>query len=371
MARRRVWPPKISRHKTGLARCRIDGKDYYLGKFGTEEVQRAYARLVAEAGTTGPIRPRHGMTVDELCLAYLHRMENQVSKSQIKRIACAVKVLSKLYGDTPAAEFGPRALEVVQVQFCKDGLCRRYANSLVGTIKTTWRWACRAELIPPERWHALAVVPGIPRGHPLAREATPVVPIARDLVLKTLPCCPVPVRAAIEFMLFTGCRTGEALALRPVDVHRDGSVRLVSGHVLTLPAGVWVYSPPGHKNLRRGGERHILIGPRCQAMLSPLMDREPTAYCFDPREAGPFTRSPKGQYSNVTFARAVARACTAANVEPWSPGQIRHTVATEVWAGCTPDAAQHLLGHSSLRMTEHYARLRDLTAAAVAAAKVG
>ena len=39
--------PKYSRHKTGQALVRINGKCHYLGKYDTEESKAAYQRLVA------------------------------------------------------------------------------------------------------------------------------------------------------------------------------------------------------------------------------------------------------------------------------------------------------------------------------------
>src|SRR5207237_78962 len=67
------------------------------------------------------------------------------------------------------------------------------------------------------------------------------------------------------------------------------------GEVVDLPgagpvdldaAGVWVYVPAeGHKTEYKGGVRWLVFGPRARAVLAPWLDRDPAAYCFDPREA--------------------------------------------------------------------------------------
>ena len=378
MPRKAQWPPVIMRHSSGQARVKIHGRDIYLGKFGSEEAKQAYARLIVEAAAGPIIKPRDGLTVGELAAAYLQRSKEQVGWSQLARVEKAFGSLIAIYGDVPAVEFGPRSLEALQVHLAKSGFCRPYVNSLIGCIKTGWRWAGRAELIPPERWHALSIVPGIPRGHPLAREPKPVTSVSPAVIEATLPYCPAPVAAAVRLQLFTGCRPGESLGIRPMDICMDGTLRLHSGHVVTLARPVWVYSPASHKNTRKGIERHILLGPRCQELLKPFLDREPSKYCFCPREAGGRTRLTPGRermpgdcYRRDSYTRCIELAARRAGVEHWSPGQIRHTVAAAVWSECDPEVAQQLLGHSSLRMTEHYAKLRDLTLAAEAAEQRG
>jgi hypothetical protein len=53
---------------------RIDGKDYYLGKFGTKESHDAYDRLIAEwlAGgrTLATAKTGDEMSVNEMLVAY-------------------------------------------------------------------------------------------------------------------------------------------------------------------------------------------------------------------------------------------------------------------------------------------------------------
>ena len=72
-------PPAYRHYKpTGQAVVRIDGRDYYLGRHGTEASQEAYRRLIAEWATsprpaaTAASRPTVGvdLTVNELMVAY-------------------------------------------------------------------------------------------------------------------------------------------------------------------------------------------------------------------------------------------------------------------------------------------------------------
>jgi hypothetical protein len=45
MPREAQWPPRMTLHRgTGQARVRVQGKDHYLGRYGSDEAKAAYAR---------------------------------------------------------------------------------------------------------------------------------------------------------------------------------------------------------------------------------------------------------------------------------------------------------------------------------------
>ncbi len=49
MARRRTQVPRYCHHKaSGRAVTRVDGRDHYLGSYGSSESHEAYSRLIAE-----------------------------------------------------------------------------------------------------------------------------------------------------------------------------------------------------------------------------------------------------------------------------------------------------------------------------------
>lgn len=84
MPRRANPIPSYTFHKaTGQARCRINGKDHYLGPFGSEESRQRYGELVAQhasgriidpiAVTPNPADP--GPAIAELWLAFLQFAE--------------------------------------------------------------------------------------------------------------------------------------------------------------------------------------------------------------------------------------------------------------------------------------------------------
>jgi len=69
--------PAYKRHKpSGQARVIIDGRQVYLGKYGSPESREKYARIIAEmavpgAHPLGTATERSQVLVVELCAAYL------------------------------------------------------------------------------------------------------------------------------------------------------------------------------------------------------------------------------------------------------------------------------------------------------------
>src|SRR4051794_14074023 len=77
--------PSYRLHKpTGQAVVRLDGRDFYLGKHGTEESREAYRRRIAEWLTHGSAVPAESpgqpdlvpvLIVSDVILAYWHHAE--------------------------------------------------------------------------------------------------------------------------------------------------------------------------------------------------------------------------------------------------------------------------------------------------------
>jgi integrase len=61
------------------------------------------------------------------------------------------------------------------------------------------------------------------------------------------------------------------------------------------------------------------------------------------------------QYTKDSYNKAIRRACEAADVEIWSPNQLRHTRATEIRRDHGLEACQVILGHSRADVTQVYA----------------
>ena len=260
----------------------------------------------------------------------------------------AIKTLREAYASLPAKEFSPLKLKTVRQRFIDDGLSRVNCNRYTGIIARIFRHGVENELIPPDVAHGLEAVKTLAKGRCEAPETDPVLPVDQDTIDATLPFLGVQYRAMVKIQLLLACRPGELVAMRPREIDRSEAV--------------WVYRPRLHKTMHRGKDRIIPIGPRAQLLLKPWLPDDPNQFVFRSQRRGCVT--------TPCYALAIHRACEKAGVEPWSPNQLRHSGATRIRQQASLDAAQVILGHSSVHMAETYAE-RNLDAALRIAAEVG
>jgi hypothetical protein len=162
-------PPAYRRHKaTGQSLVTIGGRDIYLGKHGTAASREAYRRHVGEwmqAGGQLPA-PKNAATVTEIIVAYLtyadgyYRKDDKVT-DEVRMLKAALKIVRHLYGRTPAAEFGPLALQSVREAMIGKDWCRKHVNKQVDRVKRCFRWATTQQMIPGGVYEALRCVAGL------------------------------------------------------------------------------------------------------------------------------------------------------------------------------------------------------------------
>src|SRR5690606_11807528 len=109
--------PSYCHHKaSGQAIVRLCGRDIYLGPHGTRLSRDNYDRVVSEwlaAGRRLPaIDASHDLSIAELVNAF--RKSDEIVDSQQQHYHQVMALLVRLYGRTPAAEFGPLALRAIR-----------------------------------------------------------------------------------------------------------------------------------------------------------------------------------------------------------------------------------------------------------------
>jgi integrase len=365
-------------------------RDVLLGKHGTEESKAEYLRVLNEWRASGSRLPSvagPGLSINELILAYFRHAEQIFGEKRpgetagtLDNIRNAMKPLKELYGHTPSSTFGPRALKAIQQHLAESGLCRNTINRRVGRIKTMFRWAESEELITPSTCHALSTVRGLEKGRSPARETAAVQPVHPDTVEATLPLLLPMVRDMIQLQLLCGCRPGELVVMRPIDIDTTGQV--------------WQYRPGSdagpegrHKTAHHGHTRIILLGPRAIEIVRRRLVPNVTDYLFSParalaewnaarrvarktrvqpsqqfrRRKRPKTKAGE-RYTTGTYRQAIERACKRAGIATWSPNQLRHAKATEIRRVAGLDTVAAVLGHRSVKTSEIYA-LQDLAKA--------
>jgi integrase len=390
--------------RTGQAVVTIDGHDYYLGEYGSRDSKAKYQRLIdawlagnqssdsREADSVPLSDAMSAPTVNELILAYLRHAKSYYKASpggEQKEVGCtrdALRIVRELSGRKPAVEFGPKALKAVRTVMVEKDWARTYINHQIDRVRRMFRWATEEQLIPATVYHALKAVRGLRKGLPGVRESKKVRPVSARLIKHVLKRVRPMLRALILFQLYTGCRPGEALRLKPRRIDRSGEV--------------WVYRPGRHKTAHQGKRRRILIGPRARKILEQwLKDVPPDEYVFSPvrddairqaeRRANRKTplwpshvrrlvakrkqapkRAKRERYDVASYRRAIKRACRLAKIPSWSPNRLRHTAATRIRKRYGIELARIILGHSTAFTTEIYAEA-DRTKAMEVIGKIG
>jgi integrase len=377
-------------HKpTGQAYVRLGGKPYYLGEYGSDKSKERYNRLKAEwlVNRHAPVfkpKANSGPTIADICLAYLDFAERYYSVSnEYKNMKLACGPLSALYATLPAGEFG-----VMQYRGCRDWWLqeakrsRGYINKQLKRLLRILKWGAGEGMIPASVFQSCQCVAPLKAGRTQARETESIQPVEEKFVEATLAKCTPVVADMIRLQKLLGCRPGELVSISPMMVNRTPEV--------------WTVELSKHKTAYRGKKRTIFVGPKAQAILAKYLLRAADTPCFSPTESEQQRRqakhdsrvtplscgntpgsnrvgrkprkSPGLSFTAGTYARSIRSACTRAKVEPWSPNQLRHNAATSIRKEFGIEAAQVILGHSQLGVTQVYAE-RD-TAKAIEVARL-
>lgn len=407
---RRTPVPSLRRHrpsKQGVVR--LNGKDHYLGRYGTDEADAAYEALIARWLANGRTLPSESAepTVNEVLLAFLRYAEGRyVARGrrhvpEVDAFKSISRIVRPMFGRDLAVEFGPKKLKVVRERMMTRGWSRGYVNQQINRLKRAFKWAVAEEMVPSSVYHALQAVPALPKGTKGVIERESVAAVPEATVEACLPHMPPPVAAMVRLQMLTGMRPNEVVAMRSIEIEVSGQV--------------WVYRPEYHKTDHLGKSREIYIGPKAQEVLKAWLHPELQAYLFSPVEAEerrhaerkrnrrtPMTpsqskrqpkRNPKRprreRYDVQSFRQAIHRACDKAFPPPeplarqqdesakewearlkadqkaewerwraehrWHPNQLRHLAATLLRKEFGIELARIILGHSTAFTTDIYA----------------
>lgn len=349
------------RSRSDRAYVILNGRRVKLGVWGSEKAEQRYRQLIAGVEVPKPTRaeepPARPTVVEVMAPFMLHVVEQYPgNEAEVWHYKAAMRILKAETAGLPADEFGPRRLRAVREVMVAKGWSRKYVNGQISRVRRMFRWAVADERLPPEVYQALAAVEGLRAGRTDAAEPQHVAPVDDAVVDATLPYLKATAADMVAVQRLCGCRPGELCMMAAEFIDRRGEV--------------WLFTPPSHKTAHHGKRRVIALGPRAQAIL--------TKYLF---QDGPFF-----PYDSAGYRQVIRRACDRAFPAPegtkdtalkawrkahrWKPNQLRHSVATKVREQFGLDGAQHVLGHSSVGVTEIYAE-RNTKQAILIAKEVG
>ncbi len=239
---------------------------------------------------------------------------------------------------------------------------------------------------------------GLRKGRTEAPESPPVEPVSDTTVEATIEHLSSIVADMVRLQRLAGMRPGEVCTMRPCDIDRSGDI--------------WLYRPESHKTEHHGRDRVVPIGPKAQDVLLRYLARDSSMCCFRPIDSvakrlaesranrdAPQSRgnrprikckrepkrAPREHYTTDSYGKSIKKGCDKAFPHPvlghrvkssftdaekrelrdwqsqhhWAPNQLRHTAATEIRKRHGLEAAQVILGHSQLGVTQVYAE-RDI-----------
>lgn len=361
---------------SGNARTTVNGKRVYLGEYNSPESIAAFDKIMADWETAHVERRPSvdvALTVSRLAVLFLKHADKEYRRDGIPtgetaNFRHALQSMKNLFHGVRVIDFGPKKLKQLQQQMVKDGLAQQTINGRIRRIKQVFDWGVSEELVSGRIAQDLKTVHGLRVGKTAARAPEPKGPVSVAAVHSIKPFVTSPVWSMIQFMLLTGCRPSEAVALKWSEIDTTKAV--------------WTYCPKHHKTTHKGKNRVIVIGPQGQQVLNGIREMSRSDFVFDPQVGfEEFVRKAYGDkakarkvgncYTKHGLNTAVRNACDKAGIPRWSPGQLRKTRATQARRDGDLETAQQILGHSSKQTTErHYADV-DLSRAEANALQFG
>ena len=276
MARKSKAFPSYLLHKpTGQARCRISGRDHYLGPFGSDESRIRYGQLISKLAGGVPLDPiadssrgrlpqndseaDPGPTVGELCLVFLrhaetHYLKNGRQTSEVFTLKSVIRPLNELMACSPAKDFGPLALKAVRTLMIEKGWTRGVINSGLSRIRCIFKHAIAHELIDPAVLQKRQAVPALLAGRTEAHDNTPRTAVKDEDIEAVRKLVSPLVRDLIDVQRLTGARSGELLGLTTGAIHKAGEV--------------WLAELADHKTAHHGQNRSLHFEPQSQLIVT-------------------------------------------------------------------------------------------------------
>lgn len=385
--------PSVRKHVKGYFFIRLHGKDHYLGKDKSAAYIKAKpllaAYLVGQSISTSSSSPSSEMTIEEISIGFLLDEKKKYANSDhdtgsFGRCRLSIQLLIDDFGNQNPNNFGPRALKKLRDKLIESGLARSTINTRINIIRSCFRWAVENEFCSPEVYQALQAVKPLSPGRTAAKSEKKIRPVPMEIVEQTLPELPSMVADMVRLQLHSGMRSSEMLGLRACD--------------LDMSRPIWRYSPDSHKGTWKGKERVVYMGPECQKVLKPYLERvgeNKQRYLFSPKDsveackrkrraerktkvqpsqqnrAKPNPKcGPGDKYRRDSYRNAILRACQRLGIAPWFPHQLRHQAGTRAREVAGLDGSQHFLGHNHQKVSERYSEIRD-TLGETVAAKIG
>lgn len=239
----------------------------------------------------------------------------------------ALRRAKEEFGELPVSSIKAKDIERYLLRFAKKGMAQKTVRTQLLVIHLIFDHALLegdVEYNPAEPVRVPRGLPKKPRDIPTEDEL--------EIVKKSLD---QPFGLFAYFLLYTGCRRGEALALRQRDIDRQNKVILINKSVYHDNNRPMIKQPK-----TAAGSREIVL---LDVLAEKLPKGKPDDLLF-PNEKGDLL-------TETQFHRQWELYCKETGLQI-TPHQLRHAYATILFdAGIDDKDAQELLGHANLSTT--------------------
>ena len=365
----------------------LKGKKIQMGRWGSPEADAKFRQLQIQVLTdpTFSFLKQQGVTVDDLCLAYLDYAKEH-DPSHYHGIKTAAKIFIEGFAGHAANSLDSRHFVTLQDMFVKHGVARTYCNMLMGYVRRILKWGSLRKLVSSVVLAEAKLVPDLVKGKTKAPEKKKRKDVPDVVVTRTLPYLLPTLRDMVQVQRLASMRPSEMIRMRP------GEIDMENVHEGVV---IWLYVPGTHKSDWRDDDipRIIPLGkPEQEIIAARLEGKSDEDFIFSPKDAmqewyeqraakrktkiSPSqvkrmertAKKPKRKikdcYDANAYNRAITRAIEIANrdlpdkekIPHWTPYQLRHAGITEITKKTgNVNIAKAVAGHRNINTTLIYA----------------
>lgn len=275
-----------------------------------------------------------GMTVEKLADIWNEKW-TELAFGTVSEYKAAYKRIVAYFGSESVERVRPSEAEAFLSQLVRQGLSKQTVNVHLIALRQMFKIACKERYIDVSPLEYVS----LPRHLPQTKRELP----SDEDIEKIKTNLDKPFGLFAYFILYTGMRRGEALAISAKDIDFERKVITVNKKIAHKP------NQPVLENFTK-----TKAGMRKVALLAPLEEALKG-------KRGILFKGDKDYMSETSFRHAWAQYVKATGID-CTPHQIRHAYATILYeAGISDKDAQEMMGHSSITTTRNiYQSIRDV-----------
>jgi integrase len=324
-------PNSIVNQTVAQSKAKVIEGDMVTGNF--DSTLRKYKPRV------GTQKPGERITITELLYRFIDHKGKRIQGRSLEKYKLLPPLVMKFLGDKPASTITESAADDFRIHLAKTLAPITQRERLIA-ISACWKWGVKQGLVAENPWRDVVKavkVPPVQKPRPFSGEEIRIIltGFRADRYYRHYA-------DFVEFLFSTGCRIGEAIALKWKHLSDDCSK-------------VWIGESVSRGKVRKATKtnksRQFRLTPRLQEML---LNRRPVDWQGD----NLVFPAPRGGLmdDHLFCSRAWSKTLNKLAVEYRHPYSCRHTfICHALDMGVKPMAIAEMTGHEPQVLFKHYA----------------